>query len=276
MPRCPCRLGRRANNIVPFTLTLDHATAPEAAYRADAQCDARHAGQLKLLCAEVAFLREFMAPTVIYAGAAPGLHIPRLADMFPGVALFVLVDPHESALDDGGRFRILRCLMTDALAEELREQYGPNTLFISDVRVGPPDSQESDVAQQKRIHADMERQMRWHQVLDPVASMLKFRLPWNLSETTEYLDGVIHLPVFGRRLTHESRLVVCRGAGLVHYDNRRYERQMAYFNRIVRNVALFDNRCFDCTALALICGENLVKDIERELARAGRRWFLRF
>lgn len=279
MRMCPCRLGGRADNAVPFTLTLDHATAPEAPYRADARCDARHAGQLKLLCAEVAFLRRFMAaaesPTVIYAGASPGLHIPRLASMFPHVALFVLVDPLESAVEEGERFQILRCLMTDALAEELRERYGPDILFMSDVRVGPSSEEENETAQQERIHADMERQMRWHRLLDPIASVLKFRLPWNLGETTEYLDGVIQLPVFGKRLTHESRLVVCRGAGLVRYDNRRYERQMAYFNRVVRNAVLFDGRCFDCTALAVLCGGAAAKEIDRELICAGRRWFVR-
>lgn len=271
---CPCTLGR-LDVSVPFSLVLDHATAPEAEYRPDATCNARHAGQLKLLCAEIGFLRQFPgAHTVVYAGAAPGLHIPRLASYFPEIAMFVLVDPLESAVPEGGRFQLMRCLMTDELAAELKSRHGPSILFISDVRVGPDGHNESDRAQQERIQQDMDRQMRWHEILDPVASMLKFRLPWDLAPTTAYLDGVIHLPVFGKRLTHETRLIVRRGAKVVQYDNRKYERQMAYFNRITR-MALFNTRCFDCTAFRLLCGEHMIGSIERELADAGKVWFAR-
>lgn len=87
-----------------------------------------------------------------------------------------------------------------------------------------------------------------------------------------YLDGTIYLPVFGKCLTHETRLMVRRGAKLVQYNNLKYERQLAYFNRIVRNLALYNGRCYDCTAFRAICGEHLINEIENEIVQAGRDW----
>ena len=54
-----------------------------------------HWGQRKLLLSEIEFLARFSEPgiTCVYAGAAPGTHIPYLTQLFPEVARFVLVDP---------------------------------------------------------------------------------------------------------------------------------------------------------------------------------------
>jgi hypothetical protein len=70
------------------------------------------------------------------------------------------------------------------------------------------------------------------------------------------------------------------------YDNQRYERQMAYFNRVLRP-AVFGGLCYDCTAFRSIVGAYLAVagveegsevdkrcvKIERELERLKRRWF---
>ena len=101
--------------------------------------------------------------------------------------------------------------------------------------------------------------------------MLKFRLPWDLSQYTQYLDGRIQLPIYGRRLTHESRLIthmeapeaydaslITRmGATDVLYDNGRYERQMAHFNQFVRNATYEGGRCYDCTAFRRVIADFL-------------------
>merc|ERR1739848_499715 len=57
-----------------------------------------HWGQRKLMLAEVEFLTRFHgdASTVVYAGAAPGLHVPLMAELFPRLR-FVLVDPRPMA-----------------------------------------------------------------------------------------------------------------------------------------------------------------------------------
>jgi hypothetical protein len=265
---CRCRrcgrTGERAR--VPFERVLRHhdEDTPEAEYEASApeQTNVRHAGQLKLLCSELEFLLRFgrKARTVVYAGAAPGMHIPKLAELF-GRLRFVLIDPAESALEEeGGRIRVLREPMTNELAARVAEEYGrAGLLFVSDVRT-PPVEGESEADHQRRIQADMDAQMGWHHLLDPMASMLKFRLPWGLPEgraDTVYLNGEIHLPIFGRPLTHETRLVVQRGARHVPYDHARYERQMAFFNRHQRPVVYYwaaGGLCYDCTAFRALVG----------------------
>ena len=262
--------------------TLDHLNAPQLEYKRT-QSTARHAGQLKLLLSEIEFLTPYRDAehTVIYAGAAPGTHIPRLARMFP-LMRFVLVDPQPSAVHPDRTTEVIKECMTNKLAAELRAR-NPNaqTLLISDVRIGADTSNESDRDQQLRIQRDMQAQMEWHAILHPVASMFKFRLPWDLSTHTEYLEGEIRLPVFGKRLTHESRLVVAREAKIVPYDNRRYERQMACFNRVTRPAMHTGGRCYDCEAFRRIIADYLKNDaevehtcaeIEDELEARARQW----
>lgn len=254
------------------TLTPDFGETP---YARDASPPVRHAGQLKLLCSEIRFLKRFgfrRSPyTVVYAGAAPGLHIPTLAALFP-MARFVLVDPAPCAVQSNPpAVRVLRARMTEALARALAP-LDSRLLFISDVRVGPEREDETDEEQQRRIHRDMEAQRAWHMCLNPAASMLKFRLPWDTG-TTEYLEGELHLPVFGRRLTHEARLVVRRGAGLVPYDNRAYERRMAFFNRVLRAAVYEDGLCYDCSAFRRIVAEYAdCEDHTRPEVEEACRW----
>ena len=233
----PCALCCSATpSNLDFTRTLNYNH--ETQYSRQPTPPVRHAGQLKLLLSEIEFLTPYKNEphtTTIYAGAAPGLHIPRLAAMFPSMR-FVLVDPMPFGLrGDDGRIAIVQDFMTDRLAETLRREHAEQRiLFISDVRIGASSGGESDRDQQLRIQRDMQSQMGWHEILDPAASMLKFRLPWDLEAHTVYLDGTIHLPVFGKHLTHETRLVVARGAGTTRYDTRSYERRMAHFNRVLR------------------------------------------
>ena len=91
--------------------------------------------------------------------------------------------------------------------------------------------------------------------------MLKFRLPWSISAKTNYLSGRIHFPVYGKQLTHETRLIVPRDAPAMDYDNVLYERQMAYFNQVLRPAIqplfLLGGRCYDCTAFRWIVCEYL-------------------
>ena len=180
----------------------------------------------------------------------------------------------------------LRDYMTVPLALSLSAKHGPDLLFISDVRVGPDAADENDHDRQARIHKDMQDQMDWYEALSPVGSMLKFRLPWDLESQTVYMEGEIQLPVFGKHLTHESRLIVGRNASLIPYNNTRYERQMAFFNRVLR-VALYDEgpydagRCYDCVAFRRVIAEYLhhpdpaeveamCADVERELSGMSR------
>jgi hypothetical protein len=243
-----------------------------------------HLGQLKLLVSEIEFLTPFYGRSlrVVYAGAAPGLHMPILARMFPTMH-FVLVDPQRSMISNGEylNIEVIQDYMTDALASEYA-----GSLFISDVRVGPESSDESDVDQQLRIKRDMDAQQRWVEIMRPLSSILKFRLPWSISAKTDYLGGKIYFPVYGKELTHETRLIVPRDALPRVYDNQRYEGQMAYFNRVLRPAVFDGGRCYDCTAFRSIvsdylavaeCSDGDVDNrcwrIERELERFKRQWF---
>ena len=71
--------------------------------------------------------------------------------------------------------------------------------------------------------------------MKPICTLLKFRLPWSTHTTTDYLQGEIMLPVFGKFLTHETRLCVHGPDALVvPYTCRDYEGRMAYFNQYIR------------------------------------------
>jgi len=106
-------------------------------------------------------------------------------------------------------------------------------------------------------------QMKWHLKLKPAASMFKFRLPWGEGKT-DYLDGIISLPVWGRQTTTETRLIVV-GDKVKSYCNTTYEEQMFYFNTTTRvqyyihqNDDIGYDHCYDCAAELLII-ENYIK-----------------
>jgi hypothetical protein len=230
-----------------------------------------HLGQLKLLLSEVEFLTPFygkqMMMHVVYAGAAPGLHVPILAEMFSTMH-FVLVDPAPSMISNGEypNIEVIQAFMTDALAGHFALLYPSDSLlFISDVRVGAPrggGTVESDRAHQIRVQRDMDAQRGWLEIMRPLCSILKFRLPWSLESKTEYLGGRIYFPVYGRILTHESRLIVSKDFSVVNYVYKLYEKQMTYFNRVLRPATNYpefggnknNNKCYDCTAFRwIIC-----------------------
>lgn len=107
-------------------------------------------------------------------------------------------------------------------------------------------------------------QERWLRIIGPVASMLKFRLPWRAGKT-EYLTGRIFRPIWGPVTTTESRLIVEGGdPGSTAYDHERYEAQMFYHNTITR-VALYPHsvvgeglcHCYDCAAEISILSDYL-------------------
>lgn len=260
--------GRDSRTDIAFSRTLSRE-AREAAYhrRTHEKKSVVHWGQRKLLLAEIEFLTTFAAAsgTVVYAGAAPGVHIAWLATLFPGLR-FLLYDsaPFCPALQQAAAQPdsnvTLRGLFTDRTAASFRDA---GVYFISDIRRGSY-LEFDDVTVEQFVAADMAAQMRWHLEMRPAKSMLKFRLPWPEfagSACSEYLDGDVYLPVWGPQTTTEARLVPY-GAQTVQWDNARYERQMFYFNTVTR-VARYEHAmrvgapnhldyCYDCAAEAAI------------------------
>lgn len=238
MKQCPCRKERFHPNGPSFRRTITEAPCPTREYSRTVPWTPAHWGQMKLLISEIEFLTPFFGDefNVVYAGAAPGVHMPILAKMFESMH-FILVDPAPSmiAKNDFSNIEVMTEFMTDQLALGLSKKYHDKILFISDVRIGSTNPREPHKEQQIRIQKDMKAQESWMNIMCPRSSMLKFRLPWNIGNgKTVYPEGKIFLPVYGKILTHEARLVVERGALDFRYDNRLYEGQMAYFNQVLR------------------------------------------
>lgn len=186
-----------------------------------------HWGQRKLLLAEIEFLSLFACPgaTVLYAGAAPGNHISILLQLFPDIRRFELVDPNGFALDPDPRIRFRQEPFTDQMASEYAGV--ENLLFISDVRTADYTVQTPDEVEDS-VWRDMADQRRWHRILRPRKSLLKFRLPWPAGSRAVYLDGLVLLPVFGPKTTTECRLVPTGGDAL--WDCTAHTEQLFFFN----------------------------------------------
>ena len=75
-----------------------------------------------------------LPPLVVYAGAAPGNHIPFLSFLFPFVT-FLCVDPRAFDIHETARLQIDRRMFTDDYARALARENGDRLLlFISDIR----------------------------------------------------------------------------------------------------------------------------------------------
>jgi cap2 methyltransferase len=174
--------------------------------------------------------------------------------MFPSHT-FILIDPAPFTVrPEKGRIIIHQCMFTDALAHELRRSlHHTRVLFISDVRSCDPDFHSEEV-HAERVKDDMCAQARWHEMLQPFKSMLKFRLPYAPGRTN-YLKGDLYLPVWGPTSTTECRLVVSTRSGTQTYDHTDHEEKMFFFNTVTR-VALYPHsvsgcgldHCYDCAA----------------------------
>eukprot|EP01111_Echinosteliopsis_oligospora_P018771 TRINITY_DN8796_c0_g1_i1.p1 TRINITY_DN8796_c0_g1~~TRINITY_DN8796_c0_g1_i1.p1 ORF type:complete len:166 (-),score=24.40 TRINITY_DN8796_c0_g1_i1:114-611(-) len=124
------------------------------------------------------------------------------------------------------------------------------------------------------IRTDMEAQIRWHKMMKPKASMLKFRLPYSAGET-EYLDGDIFFQVWAGRTSTESRLVVTDPEPKMKtYDHTHYGEIMFHFNTVTRTiywphnvVGQGLNHCYYCAAEIYILQNYLrkIKNTPEEL-----------
>ncbi len=229
-----------------------------------------HWGQRKLMLSEIEFLSLYgeNGITVVYAGSAPGTHIPYLSKLFPTVK-FVLVDPSDFNVEESDRIVIRKEFMTDDIA---REYAGQRTLLISDIRSADFKVMSND-EMEKAVKRDMDWQMQWHMIMQPVAGMYKFRLPWQEGKT-EYLDGEIYLPVWGPQTTTEARLIATT-CNTREWDNKVYEEQMFYFNNVTR-CCLYQHdiaasgldHCYDCSSEVHILKKYLNKHFRHHFSRS--------
>lgn len=145
-----------------------------------------HWGQRKLLLSEIDFLIN-RPNLVVYAGAANGHHIGILLDMFPNEFHLYDPSPFNSSL--------LGKVFTDEVA---KHYINKDIIFISDIR----SYSDIDDIMEKHVIKNMLDQQRWVEIMKPVASMLKFRLPYprdNVPEDFEYLNDEIKFQCWAPR-----------------------------------------------------------------------------
>lgn len=241
---------------------------------------AMHFGQRKLLLSEVQFLSRNRglypkSSVVVYAGAAPSSHTPFLSRLFPDLT-FELYDPAKFAIKESSKIRIHQEFFTDEIARFWR---GRKTFFVSDIR-----SARSGVSNQDfedAVAADMAAQRRWVGMIDPVASLLKFRLPYARGET-EYIGGTPLLQAWSPRSSTEIRLEVRDNSSSRLYDNTEFEEKLYYQNTISREWEYFDHgmdcalvpgldHCYECALEIDIWKEYLSKLTRGRADRAAGR-----
>lgn len=204
-------------------------------------------GQLKLLMTEVQFFTQYWDPktvpnpVVVYAGAASGIHIPFLSSLFPTFT-FHLYDPAKFDIQPTDKIFIYNEYFTDDVARQWSGR--KDVFFVSDIRtVGweKPDLTEEDI--EEGVIRDMCWQQEWHDIIRPVKSHLKFRLPYTLSDTVtnlEYLYGHVYIQPWTGPSSTETRLVP-DGHKRIVWDSVRYEQQNFFHNVIVRPNYKFKN-----------------------------------
>lgn len=199
---------------------------------------ALHWGQLKLMLTEIEFLTLVMLEyneskddrdiIFVYAGAAPGHHTEYLSSLFPEIH-FELYDPNRFAIKESKMIKIhtgeINGMFTPSVAKYWKEQVDKYVVFCSDIRTEP--------ATDENVIANMNMQLEWWTIMQPMLSMFKFRLPW-YAGITKYVVGDIYIQPYPGPTSTESRLIVKAGAKLIDYDNVAYEEQMFYHNTVNR------------------------------------------
>ncbi len=224
-----------------------------------------HWGQRKLLLTEIEFLTKYYGTDdhylVVYAGAAPGLHVTYLSSLFPQLE-FVLIDDKEFSLKQTNKIQI----RSEKFTKDMAKRYSDSThkvLFICNVRTfrAQGDGQNDEME-------DMKKQMDWHIIMKPQVSLLYFRLPHEHGRTP-YLKGHQMIEPWASKRPTECRLVVKKDAKTIDYDHQEFEENLLRFQHVTRvtyyehNMDEVDNEgldhCYDCRTEIFILQEYLTK-----------------
>lgn len=210
-------------------------------------------GQLKLLAVEMEFLnlywdpKEVPNPVLVYVGAATGEHIATLKKLFPMFEMH-LYDGREFDPDTKktpGIHTYSGALFTDETAKLWRGRR--DIYFISDIRSLDYEhfkgsSKEDYIMADKIIDGDMRMQLSWVEIIKPVYSHLKFRVPyyeeWKGTELyPNYPKGILYIQPYAPLVSTECRLVFRSDKVLEFQDwnYRLHEQIMYYHNTITRN-----------------------------------------
>ncbi len=191
-----------------------------------------HRGQLKLLLSEIEFLTSHYRPdaTMVYAGAAPGTHLPLLIKLFPGLKIHAYdTSKFCEAMKKLHKEQKSVIIFKKYLTVEKAAEYAKLTdiLYCSDIRTnekgsGPSDE---DVAANNKLNVDIVMAM------NPVACLLKFRCPFNTPEdVSNSIKGEYLLQAWSKSLSAESRLVATQPYEVCQVSHKVYESAMFTHN----------------------------------------------
>ena len=209
-------------------------------------------GQKKLLYGEIYFLSSHLKgdnPIVLYIGASPGLHLDVLVRMFPHVK-FILYDAEPFKISDETRNKVE--IFEEYFTDSHCKRYSKiqNLYFISDIR--DRDMILGIVSPEERKHGgelimeDMESQVKWSKLMNPVAAMLKFRIPLPNEaggEKTylEYPPGILLKQPFFKKKGVELRLITTRPDESVKWFISDIYRRLLYHNIVIRESYVYKN-----------------------------------
>ena len=201
-------------------------------------------GQRKLLLSLVSFLTNFLDKKkryrVVYAGAAPGINIGIVSQLFPEV-IWHLYDPDNISLktDFTKGIIVYQKKFTDYEAQYWAEQQKlkDDIYFISDIRTVDHNRSQNLSEHEEHILEDMEMQKRWVEIIRPRYSQLKFRPPYSIPgvpQTINYFSGIIYKTPWAPQSSTETRLVVENNFSYREYNCEIYQSQMFYHNNTLR------------------------------------------
>jgi Poly A polymerase regulatory subunit len=198
-----------------------------------------HYGQRKLLIAEIDFMTDYSRGRclVVYAGAAPGTHIPALVKLFPEIEFHLydkssfsanIVDKVDRNIMAG--IRVYKSYLTAELAHRKYRNESRRVLYISDIRTNSNDEEdgrptEEDICRDNTLSKDIALAM------NPYASMLKFRLPYSPGTTTLFA-GDLRLQCWAGIESTEVRLLCMRPYETKDYDHTVHEQRMYHHNNV--------------------------------------------
>ena len=229
-----------------------------------------HLGQRKLFMTELQLLTRFLNTAldhaiVLYAGAAPSIHLPLLFELFPNI-IWHLYDPAKFAIKESKHAKIYNDFFTHDTAKLWHKKCD---IFICDIRL----SSENNIEFEKQVMSDMKKQDEWTRIIEPsMGASLKFRLPYISADENinvfKYSRGKILWQMWPPQASTECRLIVeakdaKKGAPSMEIDVVKYQNACMEHNMIdrawktyqiphpdVKNVLGYD-RCFDCTCEAM-------------------------
>lgn len=221
-----------------------------------------HWGQLKLLLGCILFFINVIKQNesevhIIYAGSARGDNILLLCEMFPNTYWY-LIDPrlHHPKLHTHKQVKEIRTeYFTDKVASEYYNKFKNRKyklLFISDIREDTSDD---------AVLRDQEMDAKWHKIIEPDFSYMKFRCGYESENIYNYFKGDIFLQLYAPSSSTETRILFKKKLEPFNYNIEEYQGKLLYFNRIIRpsyhsksiipNNSYFDH-CYDCTYFSYI------------------------